>query len=197
MPAPHYSDHDYHAALAALAPRGRAWPREPDSVFSKTLRALAPTYTRSGGRAGTLLVDAFPVAPVELLPEWEATLGLPDPCTGPLPTIQQRQEQVAARFAAGGGQSIAFYVKYAASLGYPITITQFTPSYFGTGFGQTFHGEEWSHTWQVNAPTFSLQRFEFGRNALGEPFQYWANTVLQCELQRLAPAHTFLIFSYS
>ena len=108
-----------------------------------------------------------------------------------------RQQQVAARFVAGGGQSVAFFVGFAATLGYPITITQFTPSRFHRGFGQPFGGVDWAHAWQVNAPTFTVERFAFGRDAFSEPFATWDNTVLFCEIRRLAPAHTTVLFATS
>jgi uncharacterized protein YmfQ (DUF2313 family) len=198
MPTPLYSDADYLAMLQALAPRGRAWPRDPDALQTGTLAALAPTYTRNGARAAALISDAFPVAPVELLPEWEASLGLPDPCAGVSPTIQARQQQVAARFIAGGGQSIAFFVAFAATLGYPITITEFAPFRVGVSHaGDPAYGTAWAHAWQVNAPTFTIEYFQAGHDAAGEPLASWGNTVLQCELQRLAPAQTTLMFSYT
>lgn len=196
MPAPVYDDGDFLGALQALLPRGPIWPRDQDAVQTQTLRSLAPTFTRLVARAAHLLDDAFPVQPVELLPEWEATLGLPDPCAGPSPTLQVRQQQVAARFAAGGGQSIPYITQFAASLGYAITITEFTTWKFGMAFGQPLQAEAWAHAWQVNAPGFTLRQFSFGRDAFGDPFAAWDNNVLQCELQRIAPAHTMVIFSY-
>ncbi|WP_197520275.1 putative phage tail protein, partial [Paraburkholderia tropica] len=56
------------------------------------------SYERSTSRANYLLIDSFPPTAYELLPEWESTLGLPDPCAGEAPTIPQRQAQVLARF---------------------------------------------------------------------------------------------------
>jgi uncharacterized protein YmfQ (DUF2313 family) len=131
-----------------------------------------------------------------MLPEWEATLGLPDPCAGEAPTIALRQAQVAARFIAGGGQSIAFFVGFAKTLGYDITITQFAPSRFGRPFGSPFGGVAWAFAWQVNAPQFTVATFNFGTGNFGDPFASWGNTVLQCELQRLSPAHTIITFNY-
>jgi uncharacterized protein YmfQ (DUF2313 family) len=197
MPAPIYDDEAIATQLQALLPTGPIWPRDQDSSQWQTILALAPSFTRVLNRGGNLLVDAFPVAPVELLPEWEATLGLPDPCVGLSPTLQARQQQVAARFIAGGGQSTAYFISVAAALGYTITITQFTPLTFGNPFGLPFAGDAWAHAWRVNAPTFTIERFTFGRDTFGEPFSTWGNNVLQCELQRLAPAQTVLIFSYS
>lgn len=171
---------DYAAALTALLPTGGAWPRAAASVEQQAMAALAPTPQRAAASAQALMTDAFPSTAVNLLAEWESTLGLPDPCAGEDPTVEARQDQVTARFIAGGGQSAAFFVSFAKALGYDITITQFVPSRFGRPFGSPFGGIPWAFTWQVNASSSSE-----------------GNAVLECELQRLAPAHTIVIFSYS
>lgn len=155
----------------------------------------APTFQRNGDRAGNLLTDAFPSTAVELLPEWESTLGLPDPCAGPSPTIEQRQAQVVARLTDNGGSSIAYYMALAKSLGYDITITQYVPSRFGKKFGGTFGGDAWAHTWKISVPQFTIQQRKFG-SAFGEPYATWGNTVLQCEIRARAPAHTTLMWDY-
>lgn len=198
MGAPVYSSEDYLNALQALMPRGRVWPKDPNSVQARTLACFTPTFERSNQAAADLLVDAFPSTSVDLLPEWEAALGLPDPCAGAQPTIQLRQQQVVARFTNSGGQSITYFVNYAAALGYNVTITQFAPFRFGQNtFGTPMYGVAWAFAWQVNAPGFSIEQFKFGADAFGEPFAYWDNNVMQCELQRIAPAHTTLLFDYS
>lgn len=198
MPAPIYTDDDYLAALQGELPTGPVWPRDPDAVQTQTLRPLVKGYTRNADRAANLLVDAFPLAPVELLPEWELTLGLPDPCAGVAPTLQQRQQQVAARFVAGGGQTPQYFVNFAASLGYSITITQFAPFRVGQNtVGQPLCGSDWSFAWQVNAPPTTVECFRVGRDTVGEPLAVWGNAVLECEIKRLAPAHTTVGFSYS
>lgn len=188
---------DYLQALQSLMPRGRVWPKDPASTQWRALSGLTPTYERQTVRANFLLSDAFPVTPFELLPDWESSLGLPDPCAGLSPTIQARQQQVAARFIAGGGQSTGFFISLAATLGYVLTITQFTSSHFGQPFGNPFCNTTWDHVWQVNAPTFTVQHFTFGQSGMGEFFSSFGNTVLQCEIQRLAPAQSTVLFSYS
>lgn len=197
MTAPSFTADMFLTALQALMPRGRVWPRGNDARQTQILAGMAPSFADLAASAANLLVDAFPASTENLLPEWEATLGLPDPCAGEQPTIEARRAQVLARFIADGGQSVPYYVSIAKALGYVITITEFTPFCFGQSFGQPMCGEDWAHTWQVNAPSFSIQYFEFGTSGFGEPFAYWSNNVLQCELQRLKPAHTQLNFSYS
>lgn len=197
MPAPIYSQDDYRSALQALMPRGRAWPRDADATQTAALAGLARAFARTNGDAAALLVDAFPSTTAELLPEWESSLGLPDPCAGPQPTVQARRAQVVARLTALGGQSVDYYVALAQALGYSITITQFAPSRFGRVFGSPFGGVAWAHAWQVNVANYTIQNFRFGSDAFGEAFAAWGGTVLQCELQAAAPAHTTLNFNYT
>jgi uncharacterized protein YmfQ (DUF2313 family) len=198
MAAPIWSDADITSALAQHFPVGRAWPRDPSTVFMQTLAALAPTFQRLTARGSNLLVDGFPSTTDELLPEWEASLGLPDPCAGEAPTVQARVAQVVARFVGGGGQSIAFYEAYALTLGYTITIDQFAPFRVGINrVGQPLYSTAWAFAWQVNAPAVTVEYFTVGESNVGQPLvTVLGSTTLQCELQRLAPAHTIVIFSY-
>jgi len=189
---------DYVRALQRLLPRGRVWPRDLDSVQAAVLDGLAPTYERSHGRANFLLVDGFPATATELLPEWEASLGLPDPCAGAAPTLQARRNQVVARFTNSGGQSVAYLVGFAAALGYTITITQYTPFRCGQQtMGCPLGGPEWANAWAVNAPLNTITYFRMGVSTMGEALEAWGNAVLECELKAVAPAHTTVIFSYT
>lgn len=196
MSGPVFTADDFVGAFQALLPRGRVWPRDPAAQQTQLFDGLAPSCANLAARANDLLVDAFPASTEELLPEWEETVGLPDPCAGLSPTIDQRRAQVVARFIASGGQSVAYFTAVAEALGYSITITQFAPFRFGARFGEPLCGDAWANVWQVNAPTFSIDYFQFGSSGFGEPFAYWSNNVLQCELNRLKPAHTLLLFSY-
>ncbi len=196
MPPPRFGREDYRHAFQALLPTGAAWPRDDDSVQTRVARALAPTWARIDQRLGQLIADAFPATAVGLLPEWEATLGLPDPCAGPAPSVQARQAQVAARIANPGGQSAAYITSFAAQLGYAITIQTFAPFRMGrSGFGQGLGTKAWYNAWSVTAPLNTVRKFRAGSRA-GERLREWGNAVLECEIRRIAPAHTVVIFRY-
>ncbi|RQR12398.1 YmfQ family protein [Burkholderia stagnalis] len=198
MLAPNFTAADFLRALQGLMPRGRVWPRAQDAVQTQVLSGLAPSYERQTARANYLLVDAFPATAYELLPEWEETLGLPDPCAGPAPTIPQRQSQVVARFVGGGGPSINDLIKFAANLGYTITITQFVEARAGQmRAGDACNGSAWSFTWQINALLNTVVVARAGAMAAGDALASWGNAVLECELRAIAPAHTILIFAYA
>ena len=192
-----FSAEDFTAALIAEMPTGAVWPRDLDAVMPQVMAALAPTFARLAARDLNLLADAFPVAPLELLPEWESTLGLPDPCAGPSPTIEQRQKQVNGRFIGDGGQSAGYLVGIAAALGFDITITQYKPFRLGhSKLGAPLMGPGWQYVWDIHAPTITVSRFTLGRSFLGDPFWTISNAELECTIRALAPAHTLARFIY-
>jgi uncharacterized protein YmfQ (DUF2313 family) len=127
MPLLSFSAQDYLAQCQRLLPRGRVWHRGLQMVQDADLLVLMPTWARLQDALNSLIAEIFPCSTGELLPEREATLGLPDPCIGPLDTIEQRQSAVCTKFVARGGQSKSYFIQIAAKLGYTITITELAP----------------------------------------------------------------------
>lgn len=198
MLAPNLLAADFLAALQALMPRGRAWQRSPESVQAQTMSGLAPSYERQTARANYLLTDAFPLTTYELLPEWESSLGLPDPCAGPAPTIPLRRAQVKARIMNTGGSSVAYLIAFAAALGYTVSITQYTQARAGLlRAGDPCCGYDWNFAWKVTAPLNTVTRAVAGAMAAGDPLASWGNAVLECEFRAVMPAHTIPIFAYA
>lgn len=190
-----YSRDDFLSAYLQLLPNGAVWPKETSSVQAQVLRPLMATWEALAASDAALLVDSFPATTTELLTEWQESLGLPDPCAGDNPTLAQQRSQVVSRLTDSGGCSVPYFINYAATLGYTITITEFLPSRFGKKFGSTFGGEDWAYAWQVNVPEFVITKLKFD-DQFGKVFASWGNTVLQCELERIKPAHTVLMFNY-
>jgi len=197
MLAPNFTAANLLAAMQALLPRGRVWPRDADAVQTQVLSGLAPCYERQTARANYLLIDSFPSTTYELLPEWESTLGLPDPCAGAAPTIPQRRSQVVARFTNIGGASIPYFIGFAASLGYTVTIQQFSQAHAGLlRAGMPCCGYDWNFAWKITAPLNAVVRAVAGAMAAGDPLASWGNAVLECEFRAVMPAHTIPIFAY-
>ena len=161
--------------------------------------AMAGTPARFAGLAASLLQEQPAGNLVALLTDWEATLGLPDPCAGQSPTIALRQRIVRGQIAAQGGQSIPYFTAVAASLGFDVKITEFEASRFGRPFGpnRRFGGEEWAFAWQVDVQALTVEPFLFGQGRFGDPFQSWGSRVLECTFERIGPAHCILTFSYT
>jgi uncharacterized protein YmfQ (DUF2313 family) len=197
MLAPVYTAYDYLQQFVRLLPRGLVWQRGLGSVQSADLLTLMPTWSRLHQRGNDLITETFPCSTTEGLPEWEATLGLPDPCTGPLDTVQQRMAAVCAKFAARGGQSEAYFIALAERLGFVITIETFRPFYAGISrAGDPLYGPHWAHVWRVHASGTAVIWFRTSVSAAGEPLASWGNHVLECMLEAYRPAHTLPIFAY-
>ena len=179
-------------------PRGRVWNKDPSSIIDRTVACYAPAYARTAAAAVNLIADAFPATVVDLLTEWQATLGLPDPCAGPSPTLVQARRQIVARLTNNGGQSMAYFIAQAHALGYTITINNDAP--FRCGQSRAGHhvgNSDWFFVWTVNAPAFTTQPFLSGQSTAGDPLGSTGNAVLQCELQESQPAHTILQFHFT
>lgn len=196
--APQFSDEVFLAGFQNLLPTGPIWPRDSDAVQTQAFAALVKGYTRNAAAGVALIADIFPATTVDMLDEWEATLGLPDPCAGPEPTVTLRQAQVTARLIAGGGQSIAYFVNFAKTLGYDITVTQFAPARADAlRADEPVYDPAWAFAWQVNAPEFTIEYFCADTGNADDPLATWGNTVLICEMNRLAPAHSTIIFNFT
>lgn len=176
-----YSAADYAGAFRALLPRGRVWQVEPGSAQQRLIAALAKPFARVDSTASTLLEQSLPGSNLDLVPEWEKTLGLPDPCAGPNATLAQRAAQVRSRFIAGGGQSRAYFKSFASALGFEITISAIPTFRADVSTVETpVYEEEWLHVWVVTVVS----------NTSG-----LSNDVLLCELNTLKPAHTYVIIA--
>jgi uncharacterized protein YmfQ (DUF2313 family) len=199
-PPPTNTPEDYLAQFQRLLPRGRVWHRGWGLVQDADLLTLMPTWARLQIALNRLIAEIFPCSTTGLLPEWEETLGLPDPCTGPLATTQQRRQAVCAKFSARGDQSLDYFIRLANSLGYDAIIVQFAPFRCGINTcGQPLYGEAWAYAWAIIVPTTAttIVPFTCGVSTCGDPLRTWGNKALECLLARYAPAHTIPIIRYA
>jgi uncharacterized protein YmfQ (DUF2313 family) len=196
-PPPTNTPEDYLAQFQQLLPRGRVWHRGWGWIQDADLLTLMPLWSRLQTKLNDLITQIFPCSTTELLPEWEATLGLPDPCTGPLPTMQQRTAAVCGKFAARGGQSRTYFLHLAASLGFTIELETFKPfTASQSRAGDPCYDEKWAYVWRVIADPTQVLFFIASYSAAGDPLATWGNKLLECEFNAYKPAHTVIIFSY-
>lgn len=188
----------YKSMIKNLLPTGLAWPRNEDTNLSSFIEALAVEVSRVDMRVDDMLRESYPLTSSELLTDWERIVGIPDECVGLSETLQERREAVDRKLSSIGGQSKAYYIDVAARLGFDITIDEYTP--FRAGFsraGDPVTSEEWAHVWEVNtAETDTIRYFRAGQSTAGEALAKWGNEILECIINQLKPAHTYVIFTY-
>jgi len=190
----------YARQYLALLPEGPFWEgfRQPDGRNRRLIDAKAEGMARVDGRGLDLVRDLNPLTAFETLAARETEAGLPHACAGLPETIAARVDALVAQWSARGGQSRQYYINVAAALGYVITITEYGARQHGRAdYGGTYGGPDWWFVWQVDAALYNYRAREFGRAAHGEPYASWGNAVLECVLERLKPAHTLIIFSYT
>lgn len=189
----------YKGLLYNLMPDGPLWRRPMGPGMDALLQSWATELARVNDRAVDLLHESDPFETRELLPEWEALVGLPDVCTGQLPTEPMRRAALVARLAQSGGQSALFYIGLAALLGFTIDIEEHRAPLCGQaecGDELSTEGPGWVHAWTVHAPRFTPVFFRTGRSSCGDPLVSWSPALLECTLGRLKPAHTVVRFQY-
>jgi uncharacterized protein YmfQ (DUF2313 family) len=208
---------EYWWSLAALLPRGIAWPRDPDTTLMKTIRGLAGIMGWCDGRAADLLErESDPRQTVEMLDSWERAWGLPDPCWYPHQwSVSERQAILVQRMTILGAQSRQFFIDVAAQLGYTITIREYRPFMTGIdrcGDTRSYNADGSLGLWpsQIMRPTgrfvwtvrVGLVRLTWFRASKGQagtdPHLSIAHAAdLECIISRWAPAHTVVLFDYS
>lgn len=190
---------NYLRQLQALLPPGPAWPKDDDATLTQLLGALAAELARVDGRAWQLIEEADPRTTAELFLDWERVAGLPDACAvayGGEQTMAQRRAALVGRLVTLGGQSSAYFIGLAAALGYAITITEFSEHTVNDDVNHPLYDSAWNFAWQVNAALNAVTEITV-ESGVDEPLSAWGDSLLECVINRLKPAHTAVLYSYT
>lgn len=185
---------EYFQALQALLPPGKAFPRDQQGDMQATLMAFADELARVDARVDNLIDEADPRTTLEMSAEWEAILDLSE-FASLLNTITDLRLALTSKLTEVGGQSRAYFIGLAASLGYTVTITEFRPYTCETPIDQGVYQDEARFVWQVNAPETTI-RESTCQAPCGDPIRSWGNQMLECAITKRKPAHTTVIFAY-
>lgn len=175
----------YTRQLKALLPPGRLWRLDLGSALYKVLNAVAQEFARVDGRGENLIDEWDPSTAVELLPDWERILGLDSSGTD-----AQRQAAAATQYLARGGQTPAYFISLAASLGFVATITQ-------TGLG--------AYVWRLNVDLAAssstdtvIEMHAYAGSAhAGDRVSSFTIPSLEAVIIKASPAHTIVLFQYT
>lgn len=156
-------------------------PLELAGVSDEDFALEGAVLDAANASADALLSEMFPRTCAFSLVDWELRYGLPDTCTGILPTVQQRRMAVVSKDEARPNLRRQYYLDLAASLGIAITITE------------GINGDP--YTWQVNASAETIYESTV-ESPCTDPLRTWGNDLLECIIKRDKPAHTHVLFAY-
>jgi uncharacterized protein YmfQ (DUF2313 family) len=207
---------DYAQAFLNLLPTGQAWSRDPSSVQVQTWFGLSDYWGTVDSRAADLLErESDPRQTIELLPEWERAWGLPDSCISNPPTaLFERRQNLLTKMTLLGAQSRQSFIDLAASLGYTITITEFSPYMTGVSrcgdtrgldpadlqhYYWTLGPPENRFYWTIHVSTLKYTHFHCNSSQCGVDrlLAFELATDLECIFNRRKPAHTLIIYDYA
>lgn len=206
----------YKKLLGQLLPPGRLFDPLNQPVLQKLLEATAVEFARFDDRIDDALREADPRKALELLPEWERLVGLPDECTPLGVTLEDRRNQVTQKLTSVGGISLAYYEFLTAQLGFPSTVTDWKEFQVGRSqvgqplsndfdipfqVGQSQVGQQlqrwgWLFMFNVEMPASAADVFQVGLSTVGEPLVSLSNDLIACTIKKLKPAHTGVTFSF-
>ena len=209
---------DYASMLLSLFPPGQAWKRDSDGLFRALQSSPAEELARLDGDAWRLLDEVNPATCTDALSDWERVLGLPDECTPLAETFAERRAAVLLKLVRPVGQNAAYYEMLARRLGYQNPkVEEFSPLRAGSRAGHRinqcpgglyaqqvdgeliltqslYHG--WLFVWRLNVSQGSVVFFRASQSQAGDRLAFWGDSLLECIIRRVKPAHTHVIFGY-
>lgn len=187
----------YRDAIRLLLPRGPIWDTRSQPTLGAFVAGTALEPKRVHNRFVDLIAEADPRTADELLVEWIAAYGLPAPC-GTLPTDEDDQRtMLAAKVAAQGGQSRAYFLglirgairPYFDEVILTADLASITEHPYGVPFrcgvgrcGDPLNSEGAMAYWRVVA-------------AMDTPADVQA--LIECLIEHYKPAHTVLEWSWT
>lgn len=172
----------YRGLVRSLLPRGVYWRRAADSLWEGLLLAVGDEASRVHGRLLDALAESDPRSTTEMIGDWEAEYGLPDPSAGTPATLAGRRSTVLARVRARGGASPSYFEGLAGALGLTAVVESAPYEPFRVNQNRCndlLYGSGWAYVWIVHVTD----------SAGPEP-------QLEALFDRLKPSHTTAHYSY-
>ncbi len=173
-------------ALAGYLPGGRLFSAKykTTSNIYKLLAGIANEMLTTDELIKTFRTEVVPSLTVDLLPDWESAVGIPDGCFNGVGTIVKRRTDVLTKLAALGVQTVADFEQLALVFGVTVTVVPGIEEN-GTGDPDDRFRIYVRHT-EFPAQTFPLTfPISFGSASL---------STITCLFDKLKPANCAVVF---
>lgn len=191
---------DYQHQVNALLPRGLIWKRTVGTALDAILYCLEREAARIDGRAGNVIEEADPRTSIEELERWFSDWGVPSECLKALgdPSQEQVRQELLAKITSNMGLTKAFFQSLGATLGYDTTVETYEEHDVDRTVEYALYDETWTAvmTMVVKVSGKYLTRELTVNWNVNNALAEWGETLLECVIRALAPAHVNVIFQY-
>ena len=194
------SEKDYAHLVNALLPRGLIWSRKKGGVLDSILFSLSSEAARVDARARALIEESDPRTSVEELERWFADHGIPSECVAAIadPSLEQMRQELIAKITSNSGLTAKYFEELAGVLGYSAKVTTFEEHHVEHDVEMPLADEKWIPVFTLGITISNDSGFdEFTTEWDAEqPLARWGNSLLECLIKALAPAHVEVVFIY-
>lgn len=194
-----HTDESYRDAILGLMPRGFAWYKGADGVFSRLMLGLAKSVAGLYRLAAEFKINVSP-SHTESLAVWETELALPENGVEFSGTAQEielkRRTEIFRKACKKGGNTIPYFKSIAALFDSEIEIYEYwkNPEKFD---GVDFGDDDPNFYWMVNLAARDEDWFVCTCNdTCNDYLQWWWNAPMETLFDLIKPAHTKLVYSY-
>ena len=190
------------AALSAHLPTGMAWDayRIPGKRAFRLWAALGRAFDDASAMICTLARELNPYATTQLLPEWERSVSLPDPCLPDALTLDDRRGWIVWRLSKRRWTTAQDWHDLAALYGLRIKITPGwlvqKPCLFPMRFPLRFDRYPKLGRFRVYIDVLDV---DFGGFPYVFPLKFGqenpASPAFQCMIDRIRPANSIVIWN--
>lgn len=194
------SSKDYGHLIAHLLPRGKLWRPRRGSKLDALLHAMAEEFARVHNRANAVIEESDPRTSTEELERWFSDYGVPSECLKAFsePTLEDTRRELIAKINSNMGLTKEFFRSLALSLGYDADVETFDEFTVNSNVTAALYDVGWQSTFVVAVRVRGASHHrEFSTlSSANEALATWGNSVLECMVRAMAPAHTTVIFTY-
>lgn len=155
---------------------------------------------RIEARALDVLEVIHPQTAGNMLGDWERLLGIKQSAGN----YQDRVNRVMIKLNMLGGLSIPYFTRLAESIGYRITIKEFSPltgdlpPLLERGEWASAPEDELIFMWRVDIANGedNIRYFRAGSSCAGERLTDFGDPIIEALFKELKPAHTYCYFAY-
>lgn len=179
-------------------PQGLAWNKTEGSNLSNLVTGESKEFARVDAAAEKTLREICPWTTTELIEEWAQMVLGDDDCVNRLNTPEEKRLAVIAKLQAVGGSDATYFQNIAKAAGFLIAVSDgFQQFRVGSSrMGDRLLADGFAYTWEVRSPSETLRYFRMGSGRMGDPLVYFGNSLLECIIRSIKPAHTEVIFRY-